>query len=63
MNDNRKHRTSLEVEKLLAAGKGARHEARDRCLILLMFRHGLRLSEAVRLKLSDVDLEGSAITW
>ena len=58
-DDEREHLTGLEVEKLLAATKGARHEARDRCLILLMFRHGLRVSEAVGLKLSDVDLEGA----
>ena len=38
--DERKHLTGLEVEKLLAATKGARHESRDRCLILLRFRHG-----------------------
>jgi type 1 fimbriae regulatory protein FimB len=60
-DDERRHLTGLEVEKLLAAVKGARHEARDRCLILLMFRHGLRVSEAVRLKLSDVDLEGRSL--
>jgi type 1 fimbriae regulatory protein FimB len=61
MNDDRKHLTRLEVEKLLAATKGARHEARDRCLILLMFRHGLRVSEAIGLKLSDVDIEGRSL--
>ncbi len=60
-DDDRRHLTGLEVEKLLAATKGARHEARDRCLILLMFRHGLRVSEAVGLKLSDVDLEGRSL--
>jgi type 1 fimbriae regulatory protein FimB len=60
-DDERRHLTGLEVEKLLAAVKGARHEARDRCLILLMFRHGLRVSEAVGLKLSDVDLEGRSL--
>jgi len=59
--DERKHLTGLEVEKLLAATKGTRNEARDRCLILLMFRHGLRVSEAVGLKLSDVDLEGRSL--
>lgn len=61
MNDERKHLTALEVEKLLAATKGTRNEARDRCLILLMFRHGLRVSEAVGLKLSAVDLEGRSL--
>jgi type 1 fimbriae regulatory protein FimB len=60
-DDDRKHLTGREVEKLLAAVKGARHEARDRCLILLMFRHGLRVSEAVGLRLSDVDMEGRTL--
>ncbi|MBF0517670.1 MAG: tyrosine-type recombinase/integrase [Nitrospirae bacterium] len=53
----RKHLTGLEVEKLLAATKGSRHEARDRCLLLLMYRHGLRVSEACGLTLSQVDIE------
>jgi type 1 fimbriae regulatory protein FimB len=61
LDDDRKHLTGREVEKLLAITKGARHEARDRCLILLMFRHGLRVSEAVGLKLSDVDMEGRSL--
>ncbi len=61
MNDDRKHLTTLEVDKLLAATKGSRNEARDRCLILLMFRHGLRVSEAVGLTLSAVDLEGRSL--
>jgi len=43
------------------AVKSARSEARDRCLILFMFRHGLRVSEAVGLKLSDVDMEGRRV--
>ena len=42
----RKHLTSREVERLIEATKGRRNEVRDRCLLLLMFRHGLRVSEA-----------------
>jgi type 1 fimbriae regulatory protein FimB len=60
-DDDRRHLTGLEVEKLLAATNGTRNEARDRCLILLIFRHGLRVSEAVGLKLSDVDMEGRSL--
>ena len=43
---DRRHLVSTEVEKLLAAVKGTRNAVRDRCLLLLMFRHGLRVSEA-----------------
>lgn len=61
MNDDRKHLTSREVEKLIAATKGARNETRDRCLLLLIFRHGLRVSEALSMNLSQVDLEGRTL--
>ncbi|WNV06490.1 tyrosine-type recombinase/integrase [Candidatus Methylospira mobilis] len=61
MNDDRKHLTPREVEKLIKATKGARNEARDRCLLLLLFRHGLRISEAVNLNLSQIDLEGRTL--
>jgi integrase len=47
---DRKHLTSREAEKLIEATKRSRNEARDRCLLLLMFRHGLRVSEACRMK-------------
>jgi site-specific recombinase XerD len=60
MND-RKHLTRPEVDRLLAAAKASRNEARDRCLLLLMFRHGLRVSEAVGLTLADLDLEGRTL--
>ena len=53
--DDRKHLTSKEVEQLLQATKGSRNEARDRCLLLVTFRHGLRVTETCRLKLDQVD--------
>ena len=58
---DRKHLVAAEVEKLLAATKGTRHAARDRCLLLLMFRHGLRVSEACGLQLSQVDIESRVL--
>jgi len=48
--------TRRDVERLLASTVGHRHAARDRCLVLLMFRHGLRVSEACGLMLAQVDL-------
>ena len=57
MTSDRKHITTREVEKLMAATKGSRFETRDRCLLLMMFRHGLRVSEASALQLDQVDTE------
>lgn len=61
MMDKRRYLTDGEVGKLIAATKGARNEARDRCLLLLMFRHGLRVSEACGLTLSQLDLSGRTL--
>jgi type 1 fimbriae regulatory protein FimB len=59
--NDRKHLTAREMDSLLAAVKGSRNEARDRCFLLLMFRHGLRVSEACGLKLSQVDTESRVL--
>jgi len=53
---DRRHLTGSEVDKLLDATQGSCHAARDRCLVLLLFRHGLRISEACGLTLVDVNL-------
>lgn len=49
--------TPTEVEKLLrAAGRRGRYGQRDACLILLAYRHGLRVSEVVSLRWDQIDL-------
>src|ERR1700751_2308061 len=54
----REYLTQEEIDKLLAASKTAtRNPERDYCMLLLAFRHGLRVSELCSLKLSDIDLE------
>lgn len=58
---DRKHLTDREVERLIAAIKGSRNERRDRCLVLLMYRHGLRVSEACGLQLDQVDTESRVL--
>ena len=61
MMSDRKHLVLTEIDRLIAATKGSRNEARDRCLLLLMFRHGLRVSEACGLRLSQVDIESRVL--
>ena len=39
------------------AVKGGRHGARDHLLLLIMFRHGLQVSEAVYLRRDELDLD------
>ena len=54
----REYLTPTEVEHLLdAAGAAGRYGARDRTLLLLMYRHGLRVSEAIGLRWDQVDLK------
>jgi site-specific recombinase XerD len=52
----REHLTEAEMAKLLAALKGNRHGQRDWLIGLLIYRHGLRVSEACDLRWDDIDL-------
>src|SRR6516162_9924476 len=53
----REYLTGEEIAKLLSASKTSRNPERDYAILLLMFRHGLRVSELCSLKLSDINLE------
>ena len=54
---SREYLTPHEVEQVIsAARKMGRHSSRDASLILLMYRHGLRVSEAVSLRWDAVNL-------
>ena len=54
---SREFLTADEVDRLMAAaGSTGRHRHRDRTLILLAYRHGLRVSELVSLRWDQVDL-------
>ncbi len=52
----REHLTEAEMDKLLAALKGNRHGHRDWLVGLIIYRHGLRVSEACDLRWDDIDL-------
>jgi integrase len=52
----REYLTAEEMEKLIEAAKGNRHELRDSTMPLVVYRHGLRAQEAC-------DLEWSAVDW
>jgi len=54
----REYLTEKEVERLMRAARSlGRHGHRDATLILVTYRHGLRVSEAVALRWDVVDLE------
>ena len=51
----REHLTEAEVELLVDAAKGNRRGHRDATMILVAYRHGLRVSELVDLRWDQVD--------
>jgi integrase len=54
---NREHLTAPEVQTLTEAARKGRYGLRDSTLLLMLFSHGLRLTEALRLTFRDVDLD------
>jgi type 1 fimbriae regulatory protein FimB/type 1 fimbriae regulatory protein FimE len=52
----REHLTEDEVAKLLVALKRNRHGQRDGVIGLMIYRHGLRVSEACDLRWDDINL-------
>lgn len=57
----RSHLTESEVESLLKVARQGRYGVRDHLMVLMAFRHGLRVSELVDLKWSDIDFKAGTI--
>jgi type 1 fimbriae regulatory protein FimB/type 1 fimbriae regulatory protein FimE len=53
----REYLTESEVEKLMTAAKDNRWGHRDSTMLLIAYRHGLRVSELVDLRWDQVDLD------
>src|SRR5262245_7039836 len=53
----REYLTEAEVERLLRATRGNRWAHRDATMILVAYRHGLRVSELVDLRWDQIDLD------
>jgi len=59
----REHLTEVEVEALAkAAGNCGRYGHRDRTMVMVCFRHGLRVSELVSLEWDQVNLDEALLT-
>jgi type 1 fimbriae regulatory protein FimE len=61
--NRRKHLTPQEAAALIdAAGRSGRQGGRDKLLCVMLYQHGLRVSEGVNLRWSAVDLRGGTLT-
>jgi len=55
-SNRRRYLTEAELDRLIKAARKGRYGQRDATLILIMARHGLRVTEAVDLHWDQVDL-------
>ena len=57
----REYLTETEVGKLIEAAKGNRYGHRDATMVLVAYRHGLRVSELVDLRWDQVDFAAATL--
>jgi site-specific recombinase XerD len=60
-NRVKEHLTAQEMTRLLAAARRGRHGLRDYTMLLLAWRHGLRVTELIRLKVLDLNVDAREI--
>lgn len=53
--------TEPEAARFLKAARAGRYGVRDHLLMLMGYRHGMRVSELIDVRLSEIDLEGSTL--
>lgn len=58
----RRFLTAREVAGMMEAVRGGSNGARDYCLILMAFRHGMRISELLDLRYRDMDLDAGRMS-
>jgi type 1 fimbriae regulatory protein FimB/type 1 fimbriae regulatory protein FimE len=58
---SREHLTEREVERLIEAVKDNRQGHRDATMVLIAFRHGLRVAELIDLRWDQVDLDNALL--
>ncbi len=57
----RSHLTEKEVERLLKVAKQGRYGQRDHLMVLMAFRHGLRVSELCDLQWTDIEFRRGTV--
>src|SRR3954471_23442961 len=57
----REYLTDAEVDKLTEAAKGNRYGHRDATMVLVAYRHGLRVSELVDLRWDQIDFTAATL--
>jgi type 1 fimbriae regulatory protein FimB len=53
--------SEAEMERVLEGARKARHGTRDHLLLLMKYRHGLHVSEAIALRRDDVNLDAARL--
>lgn len=49
--------TEAEMKRFLEAARHGRHGVRDHAMMIVTYRHGLRVSELIDIRIKDLDLE------